>query len=213
MKRSLLACRGGLRRCQERPTFKLSRGTSKFVLHRHRACFGGTTIAEVRVTWLLSEEVLESPVQEFIRRFWRHSMLYRHFDDRESWESVQEFTQICMREWRAFPRSAQESVVGGVQNQVKSWTGLSSCRGSARTHDTSPPKDKLQQLCWWTAACSSILSIWSGLFLLYASSSFINFPNLLPRIRSVKYLPFSHGMLVLCYLHMYFTDMRYWLCN
>ena len=36
---------------EERPTFKLSRGTSKFVLHRHRAFFfGATTIEEVMAT-------------------------------------------------------------------------------------------------------------------------------------------------------------------
>ena len=35
---------------EESPTFKLSRGTSKFVLHRHRAFFGATTIEEVMAT-------------------------------------------------------------------------------------------------------------------------------------------------------------------
>ena len=38
---------------------------------------------EVMATWLLSEEVFESN---------------RHFDDRQSWESVQEFTQVCTTE-------------------------------------------------------------------------------------------------------------------
>ena len=32
---------------EESPTFKLSIGASKFVLHRHRAFFGATTIKEV----------------------------------------------------------------------------------------------------------------------------------------------------------------------
>ena len=152
--------------------------------------------------------MLESPVQEFIRRFWRHSMLYRHFDDRESWESVQEFTQICMREWRAFPRSAQESVVGGVQNQVKGWTGLSSCRGSARTHDTSPPKDKLQLLCWWTVQYSrSGVDFSSFMFIHHLSISLVYC------LGSGVWSTCRSHMICWCYLHMYFTDTRYWLCN
>ena len=93
--------------------------------------FDATTIEEVMATWLLSEEVFESN---------------RHFDDRQSWESVQEFTQVCTTEWRAFRRSVQEWIICGVQNQVKSWTALSTCRGS----DYISTKDELQLLCWWT---------------------------------------------------------------
>ena len=114
-----------------RPTFKLSRGTSKFVLHRNRAFL---TQRQSKRSWRLD--------------FWARKCLKknRHFDDRQSWESVQEFTQVCTTEWIAFRRSGQEWIICGVQNLVKSWTALNTCSGS----DYISTKDELQLLCWWT---------------------------------------------------------------
>ena len=103
--------------------------------------FDATTIEEVMATWLLCEEVFESN---------------RHFDDRQSWESVQEFTQVCTTEWRVFRRSVQEWIICGVQNQVKSWTALST---AAEGLTTSPPRT--------SCSCSvdgQLNKLWSGLF-------------------------------------------------
>ena len=125
-----LACRWGLRRWRK-ANLQIVKRYVKVCSSSQSSFFDATTIEEVMATWLLSEEVFESN---------------RHFDDRQSWESVQEFTQACTTEWRAFRRSVQEWIICGVQNQVKSWTALSTCRGS----DYISTKDELQLLCWWT---------------------------------------------------------------
>ena len=114
---------------EERPTFKLSRGTSKFVLHRHLAFLrynnrrgqGNLTFGRGSV-WKSG-----SSVYTLILTYMHH----RHstIDSRES-QFRSSPVQICTTEWRAFCRSVQESIICYVQNQVKSWTGLSSCRGS-----------------------------------------------------------------------------------
>ena len=125
-----LACRWGLRRWRK-ANLQIVKRYVKVCSSSQSSFFDATTIEEVMATWLLSEEVFESN---------------RHFDDRQSWESVQEFTQVCTTEWIAFRRSVQEWIICGVQNQVKSWTALSTCRGS----DYISTKDELQLLCWWT---------------------------------------------------------------
>ena len=102
MKRSHSPVGGGLRRWRK-ANLQIVKRYVKVCSSSQSSFFDSTTIEEVMATWLLSEEVFESN---------------RHFDDRQSWESVQEFTQVCTTEWIAFRKSVQEWIIYGVQNQV-----------------------------------------------------------------------------------------------
>ena len=95
-----LACRWGLRRWRK-ANLQIVKRYVKVCSSSESSFFDATTIEEVMATWLSSEEVFESN---------------RHFDDRQSWESVQEFTQVCTTEWIAFRRSVREWIICGVQN-------------------------------------------------------------------------------------------------
>ena len=139
-----LACRWGLRRWRK-ANLQIVKRYVKVCSSSQSSFFDATTIEEVMATWLLSEEVFET---------------YRHFDDRQSWESVQEFTQVCTTEWIAFRRSVQEWIICGVQNY--GWR-VGQLWAPAEGLTTSPPRT--------SGSCSvdgQFNELWSGLLLLYA---------------------------------------------
>ena len=89
--------------------------------------------------------------------FWARKCLKVWFEswstlrrDRQSWESVQESTQIYKKEWRVFRRSVKESIICGVQNLRR-----------VRLHVH-------QRISCSCSVDGQFNELWSGLFLLYA---------------------------------------------
>ena len=88
----------------------------------------------------------------------------RHFDDRQSWESVQEFTQVCTTEWIAFRWSFRSELF--VEYKTRWRVGQLWAPADGLT--TSPPRT--------SCSCSvdgQFNELWSGLFLLYACYTYV----------------------------------------